>query len=146
MTLKDIEIQIQGTKEHIIKALAHLEYSLNKISKFPTDFDIEDFEFLESLESFTSRFARLSDIISKKLIRSLILKDDPSFTAGFMDSLNQAEKLGFISDAKRWWVIRSLRNKEAHEYTEDDLREFFLTIQKQSHFVIREAKSLLLKI
>ncbi len=146
MTLKDINKQIDSTKSHITKSIKHLEYSLNKINSFPKDFDIEDYEILESFESFTSRFARLSDIMAKKMIRSLILKDDPSFQGGFMDSLNQAEKLGFISDAKKWWIIRSLRNKEAHEYTEEDLRNYFKTIIEYSSFILSEANSLIKKL
>lgn len=146
MTLKDIQKQIQSTKEHIKKALAHLEYSLEKVSKFPSDFDVEDLEVLETFESFTSRFSRLSDIMAKKLIRSLVLKDDPSFSGGLMDFLNQAEKLDLISDANHWWTVRSLRNKEAHEYTEEDLRKYFQTIQTESKFVIDEVKQLLKKL
>lgn len=146
MTLKDIEKHIQDTKVHVEKALKHLEYSLNKVSNFDANYDIEDFEILETFESFTSRFARLSDIMAKKLIRSLVLKDDPSFSGGLMDFLNQAEKLGFISDANHWWVVRSLRNKEAHEYTESDQRKYFETIKAESQFVLSETKNLLKKI
>ena len=146
MTLKDIEKQIHSTRAHIEKALAHLEYSLNKVTSIPDNFDIEDFELLETFESFTSRFARVSDMVAKKLVRSLVLKDDPSFNGGLMDFLNQGEKLGFISDANHWWVIRSLRNKEAHEYTESDLRKYFETIKSESEFVISETKALLKKL
>ena len=60
-----------------------------------------------------------------------------------MDFLNQAEKLNFISDANHWWIIRSLRNKEAYEYTQEDLRKYFQTIQAESLFVINETKNLL---
>jgi len=47
MTLIDIEKQIQATKSHVEKALAHLEYSLNKINLIQTGYDIEDYEILE---------------------------------------------------------------------------------------------------
>lgn len=85
-------------------------------------------------------------VMAKKLIRSLVLKDDPSFNGGLMDFLNQAEKLAFISDANHWWIIRSLRNKEAHEYTEADLKNYFRTIQAESQFVIDETRNLLQKL
>lgn len=146
MTLKDIEKQIQATNSHLNKSLIHLEYSLTKINAISDDYDIEDFEILETFESFTSRFSRVSNIMAKKLVRSLVLKDDPSFVGGLMDFLNQGEKLGFISDANHWWVIRSLRNKEAHEYTEENLRGYFSTIKTESSFVISETKSLLEKL
>lgn len=146
MTLKNLELQIQSTKKHIEKSLSHLEYSLNKVTKISESFDVDDVEILETFESFTSRFARLSDMMAKKLIRSLVIKDDPSFNGGLMDFLNQAEKLGLITDANHWWVIRSLRNKEAHEYTESDLRKYFSTIKHESKFVISETKNLIQKI
>jgi hypothetical protein len=146
MTLKDIEKQIIATKSHLEKALIHLEYSLSKIEKISKDYDIEDFEILETFESFTSRFSRVSDIMAKKLVRSLVLRDDPSFSGGLMDFLNQGEKLAFISDANHWWVIRSLRNKEAHEYTEEDLRGYFSTIKTESIYVIDETRALLKKL
>lgn len=146
MTLKDIQKQILSTKEHVTKALQHLEYSQHKVSKIPTDFDVDDLEILETFESFTSRFSRLSDIMARKLIRSLVLKDDPSFTGGLMDFLNQAEKLGLVSDANHWWIIRSLRNKEAYEYTEEDLKKYFETVRQESQFVVSETKLLLKKL
>jgi hypothetical protein len=146
MILNDLEEQINSTKQHVEKAIRHLEYSYQKIKSIPENFDLEDYELLESYEAFTSRFARLSDIVAKKFIRSLILKDDPSFHGGFMDNLNQAEKLGLISDARQWWTVRSLRNKEAHEYSEDDLRQYFKTIKEQTQFVLKEAKGLLQKL
>ena len=146
MTLNDLSQQIEATKAHTLKSLKHFEFSLGKIKKIPADFDLENLELLETYESFTSRFSRLSDIFSKKLLRSLVLKDDPSFKGGFMDILNQSEKLGFISDARKWWEIRSLSNKEAHEYTDEDLRQYFNEIKRQSSFVIQEVSTLIKKI
>ena len=146
MTLDDVSQQIKATRDHLLKALNHLEFSFKKIGNIADDFDLEDLELLETYESFTSRFSRASDIFSKKLLRSLVLKDDPSFKGGFMDILNQSEKLGFISDARHWWEIRSLRNKEAHEYTEDNLRQYFKEIKTQSLFVIQEIKAIINKI
>jgi hypothetical protein len=146
MTLNDIDIQIQETTPKIAKALSHLQYSLNKVTKFPKNFSVDDLEVLESFESFTSRFSRVSDIFCKKLLRSLILKGDPSFTGSLSDHLNQAEKLGYISNSKHWWAIRSLRNKEAHEYTEEDLKKYFEAIINESKFVISEVELLLSKL
>ncbi len=96
MTLNDIQKQIDETKIHVDKAIKHLEFSLNKINKIPKEFDIDDNNILEIFESFTSRFARLSDIIAKKLIRLLILRDDPSFDGGFMDSLKLKSWILFL--------------------------------------------------
>lgn len=149
MTLNDLEKSIQNEKAKVQKALRHLIYSLNKIQAMGQEIKLEDLEDLEKLEiweSFTSRFSRLSDITSKKLIRSLVLKGDPSFRGSLIDFLNVAEKLGYITNTNRWWAIRSLRNKEAHEYTDEDLVNFFKVIKDESGFLISETENLLKKI
>lgn len=146
MTLNDIEQIIQKEKSSVQKALNHLLYSLKKIEKAESKINLEDLEMLETWESFTSRFSRLSDILSKKLIRALILKGDPSFRGSLIDFLNAAEKFGYVSDAKRWWAIRALRNKEAHEYTDEDLIKFFNDLKSESGFLIQETQNLLKKI
>jgi len=146
MTLTDIQKQIDATMEHVQKVLLYLEFSLKKIDAIPENFDVNDYDLLEVYESFTSRFARLSDIVATKLLRSLVLKDDPSFRGGFMDLLNQAEKLKLISDARTWWVVRSLRSKEAHDYTDDCLKMYFKSIKIHARFILDETKILLKKI
>jgi hypothetical protein len=149
MTLNDLEKLIKTEKIKVQKALTHLDYSLKKIQNMGESIKIEDLEDLEKLEvweSFTSRFSRLSDIVSKKLIRTLILKGDPSFRGSLIDFLNNAEKLGYISNTNRWWAIRSLRNKEAHEYTDEDLINFFKTIRDEAVFLISETENLLKKL
>jgi hypothetical protein len=146
MTLNDIEKIIQSEKLKVQKALNHLQYSLNKIAGLETDIDLENLETLEVWESFTSRFSRLSDIVAKKLVRSLILKGDPSFRGSLIDFLNVAEKLNYITDTKRWWAIRALRNEEAHEYTDEDLIKFFQALKHESDFLISETQNLLTKI
>lgn len=146
MTLNDIEKAIQSEKVKVKKAMAHLLYSFSKLEKLNFKIDLEDLEILEVWESFTSRFSRLSDIVSKKLIRSLVLKGDPSFRGSLVDFLNMAEKFHYISDTNRWWAIRALRNKEAHEYTDQDLINFFKAIKSESEFLILETQNLLKKI
>ena len=149
MTLNDLEKLIKTEKTKVQKALTHLNYSLKKIQNMGEDIKIEDLEDLEKLEvweSFTSRFSRLSDIVSKKLIRTLILRGDPSFRGSLIDFFNNAEKLGYISNTNRWWAIRSLRNKEAHEYTDEDLINFFNSIKDEAVFLISETENLLKKL
>jgi flagellar motor switch protein FliM len=61
---------LQKNKQDVTKALHHLEYSFKKIQSF--DFRKTDWseEELETLESFSSRFARCSDLILSRLLRS----------------------------------------------------------------------------
>ena len=93
---------------------------------------------LETWESFISRFSRLTDIFLKRFIRSLILREDPAFRGSFLDHLNQAEKLAFISDANKWWEIRRLRDTEAHEYTDSEILALFQLVLDQADFIVED--------
>ncbi len=112
------------------KALEYLEYSFAKIAKLP-DVPAElDQESLETWESFTARFARVADIFMAKYLRAKIIQEDPAFRGTLRDFVNQGAKIGLIEDVEIWMVIRSLRNISAHEYSEDELHEFFLQLKK----------------
>jgi hypothetical protein len=124
------------------RALTHLEYSFKKVRDF--DFTRLDWseEELETLESFSSRFARSSDLIVSRLLRSLALASDPAFRGTLIDLLNFAEKQGWISSAKIWFRIRELRNVAAHEYTTEDLNKLLRELVQLTP-VIFETQSLL---
>ncbi len=107
------------------KSLERLRYSHQKVIKLSTETEKLTEDELGDWESFTSRFARASDLFLSKLLRALVLRDDPGFQGGFRDFLDRAEKLGYISSADIWMEIRELRNTTAHEYTEEDLAENF---------------------
>lgn len=115
-----------STREALLKALNHLEYSYQKILKNELVKKSEwSEEELETLESFSSRFARSSDIFLSKYLRTLALETDPAFRGTFIDTLNLAEKMNWISSARQWTRIRELRNVAAHEYTQEDLQSLF---------------------
>jgi hypothetical protein len=82
------------------------------------------FEVEESLDALTSKFARVSDIFTQKVLKSLILltrEDAPTF----VDRMNLCEKLGVISSATDLIEIRDLRNQIAHEYLTENLTEIY---------------------
>ncbi len=124
MMSKQSELVI-SYKRKLLKALAHLEYSFNKIQKLPEDSSTLDEESLEVWESFSARFSRVSDLFLTKYVRAMVLKNDPGFEGSLRDFVNQGEKLGIVDDAEVWMEIRSLRNISAHDYTEEELTEFF---------------------
>lgn len=116
--LRDISVRLE-------KALQHLEYSFNKIKKLPDDLSLMDDEIMETWESFSSRFSRVSDIFIVQFLRTKIAIDEPGFKGSTRDYLNKAEKLNLITNAKTWVTIRELRNVEAHEYNDEDLTAFY---------------------
>lgn len=109
------------------KAAGHLRYSYAKVSRFDFKKSWSE-EELETLESFSSRFARYSDLIVSRYFRLLIKDKDPAFRGSTIDLLNMAEKYGWISSALTWRRIRELRNIAAHEYAADDYRSLYTEV------------------
>lgn len=103
----------------ILKAKKHLEYSYQKVLKISLSKELGE-EELETLESFSSRFSRISDLYIAKYFRVLMLEKDPAFRGSVVDLLNQAEKYSWISSSEKWLRIRELRNLAAHEYAAID--------------------------
>lgn len=75
-------------------------------------------EWADIVQSFTSRFGRLQDIISKQLFKTLILLEG-SEAGSLIDILNMMEKQGILADVLVWQRLRKLRNELAHEYLDD---------------------------
>ncbi len=128
-------------RQDVALALKHLEYSFNKLQSFNfarTDWSEEE---LVVLESFSSRFARSSNVIISRLLRSYALASDPAFRGTLIDLLNLAEKQNWIASAKTWYRIRELRNIAAHEYTIEDFNVLLLELMRLTPTLL-EAKRL----
>ncbi|MCK4870040.1 MAG: hypothetical protein KAS93_02910 [Gammaproteobacteria bacterium] len=118
-------------KRKLEKALQHLAYSYNKVQQLPEDAKLLDEEQLETWESFAARFSRVADIFLTQYLRTIILISDPGFKGTLRDQLNQAEKSSIIEDTKNWLTIREIRNITAHDYSENDLTNFFKQLKLQ---------------
>lgn len=108
---------------------ARLEYSYKKALKIKLKGDLND-EQLEVLESFSSRFARYSDLIVARYLRLLAQENDPAFRGSVMDVINIAEKFEWIDDANIWKRIRELRNVAAHQYEAEDYKKLYKELLK----------------
>ena len=85
------------------------------------------FESEESLDALSSKYSRVSDIYTQKVIKTLLFllrEDAPTF----LDRMNLCEKLGIISSAEELIAIRDLRNIIAHEYLSENLVEIYREI------------------
>jgi hypothetical protein len=81
-------------------------------------------EELEKYELLTSRFSRVSDILTQKVFRTILkLLQEDAFT--IIDIANFMEKIGLIDNANNLISLRSLRNSIAHEYKEEDILILF---------------------
>lgn len=95
------------------QALPSFERSLVKCRDFDFSSPIS-FEIEESLDALSSKFSRLSDIYTQKILKTILFllrEDAPTF----LDRVNLCEKLGIIPSADEMIAIRDLRNTIAHE-------------------------------
>lgn len=107
----------------LVDARDVLMYSFNKCSAIGIR-DVYEPEQLESFESFTGRFARLSDILIQKIFR-LVDELDLDSQGTVRDRINRAEKKELIASADVFIEIRVVRNDIAHEYLPEAIREIF---------------------
>lgn len=129
--MTNLETLLTTQRRKLTKALTHLDYSFNKVRGLPYDTEKLDEESLETWESFSARFSRVSDIFLTRYLRTMILINDPGFSGSLRDFVNQAEKLGIVDNANAWMAIRELRNISAHDYSESDLTAFFERLLKE---------------
>lgn len=119
---------LDSYRSKLLKAIGHLEYSYQKVAKLPFEFKMLDEESLETWESFLARFARVADIFLSKYLRHYVELKEPGFRGTFIDSLNQAEKMGLLDQTDLWIEIRRLRNVTAHEYHEEAFNDYIARI------------------
>ena len=79
---------------------------------------------LESFEALTARFARLSDLLVQKALRTMDAIDLED-QGTVRDRIHRAEKKGIVKSADTLVRIRMLRNDFAHEYKPKTILEIF---------------------
>jgi hypothetical protein len=117
------------------QALPSFERSLVKCRDLDFSLPIS-FETEESLDALSSKFSRVSDIFTQKVLKSLIFvlrEDAPTF----LDRMNLCEKLGIIPSAEELIAIRDLRNIIAHEYLSENLVEIYMEIIELSDGLLK---------
>lgn len=106
-------------------AAEHLQYSTERCRNLVGQEALSP-EQLERLESLTSRFARLSDLLIQRVFR---LVDEIELTGGgsLLDRIYRAEKRGW-ANAPELINIRELRNLIAHEYATEKMLEIYSAV------------------
>lgn len=119
-------LQLDEHLKALDKSLETLDYSYEKCSRIGEK-DHYDLEEQESYEALTSRFARTSDILTQKILKTLyiLMQED---IRSIIDGANFLEKLEVIESADDLLNIRELRNQIAHEYVDQDLPTLFSDI------------------
>ena len=91
-------------------------------------------EGMDAFESFTSRFARVSDILFNKVFRSIYYLENGE-NATWLDVIAFMEKKNIIEDFNNARIIKETRNDIVHEYTVEDLMELFNAVREQTPFL-----------
>ena len=107
-------------------AVESLKLSFRKCEKIGIKQEY-NFDEQESFDSFTSKFARTSDIYTQKILKTIfiLLRENPK---SFIDKANLAEKLEIIPSAENLISIRDLRNEIVHEYMLEELPRIYKEI------------------
>jgi hypothetical protein len=130
---------LRSELEALVRATLSLGKSLDKCSQLKPS-PRQSFEAEESFDALTSKFARCSDILTQKVLKTLVFlvrEDAPTF----IDRMNLCEKLGAIPSAKSLVEIRDLRNTIAHEYAVDDLLDLYAETLSLSPELLEAAKA-----
>ena len=109
----------------LVLAATHLQYSIARCADLIGQDHLPP-EQLERLESLTSRFARVADLLTQRVFR---LFDEIELTgpSTVLDRIYRAEKRGWL-DASQMINIRELRNMIAHEYAAEKMTEIFAAV------------------
>jgi len=86
-------------------------------------------EEFDKLENLSSRYARTTDMLVNKVLRSIdTVESDDIGTV--IDIMNRAEKRGIVTSAEILHTVKDLRNNIVHEYKISEITRFFEAVQK----------------
>lgn len=124
MTTPHLQRLLQQNLADLAAARRHLDFSTARVADLPDDLRGVSEASLESAEAFTSRFARVVDLLVNKVLRSLDLVElQPRGT--LLDVVNGAERRGFVESAGALREFKAVRNEVAHDYAAHRLPEIF---------------------
>jgi uncharacterized protein YutE (UPF0331/DUF86 family) len=92
-------------------------------------------EEFDKLENLTSRYARTTDMLVNKVLRSIDTVESEDIGA-IIDIMNRAEKRGIVSSAELLHTIKDLRNNIVHEYKITEITRFFADVQKYTPLLL----------
>jgi hypothetical protein len=130
MKINNTENVLRQSLHDLRLARDHLDYSYSQIAILPQDIAEFSPDQLESVEAFTSRFARVVDLLVNKVLRALDrLELLPQ--GSLLDVINRAEKRLFVESSVTLREMKEVRNIIAHDYTGERISELFLYCSEQ---------------
>jgi len=119
-------------------ALKQFEYSVDACSNFRLEVEFSEPD-LEKMEAYTARFARLLDIYTQKILKSIDILEGYGADS-LRDILNRSAKSGIISSEIDLLIWRILRNEIAHNYIPSEQRRIFFEVMQISSKLIESVK------
>jgi hypothetical protein len=110
--------------DELRRALDHLRFSANACEKIADSQPDLSEDQLILVEAFTSRFARVTDLLVRKVLRALD-QVEWSESGTLLDVALRAEKRGLVDSVDWLREIKDLRNRISHDYAGDQLPDIF---------------------
>lgn len=121
------------------RALGHLVYSANACADLEPDEPAPSEAALARIEAFTSRFARVIDLMSKRVLRAIDRFE--MYEAGtLLDVANRAEKRGMIESVDWLRELKDTRNRISHDYAGDRLPEILAYCREELPSLLASCK------
>lgn len=108
--------------DELARARRHLDHSYGRVVRVPANLETVSPDELESVEAFTSRFARTVDLLVNKVLRCLDRVELLS-PGTLLDTVNRAEQRGLVERATLLREMKDVRNIIAHDYAGAQLAE-----------------------
>jgi hypothetical protein len=119
-------------------ALKQFEYSMNACASFNLEFEFSETD-LEKMEAYAARFARLLDIYTQKILKTIDVLEGYG-NGSLRDILNRSAKSGIISNEIDLLHWRILRNEIAHDYIPTEQRRIFFEVMQISSKLLQSIK------
>jgi hypothetical protein len=122
MTAPDTRAWLRAALEDLAQARGHLAYSSARVAGLDFSGVAPTAEQLERVEAYTSRFARVVDLLANRALRALD-RHELIGKGTVLDVLHRAEKRGLIDDAEGFRALKEVRNVIAHDYSGAELTQ-----------------------
>jgi len=107
-------------------------YEQTNAIELKKEYTVEEFNNFENL---TSRYARTTDMLVNKVLRSIDTVEMEDIGT-IIDIMNRAEKRGIVSSAELLRAVKDLRNSIAHEYNVTEFPGFFADVLKYTPILL----------
>jgi hypothetical protein len=138
--MKKIHIDILQENINILNLSAgwvQRSYEQTKSIEKNENYTAEEFD---KLENQASRYARTTDMLVNKVLRSIDTVESEDIGT-IIDIMNRAEKRGIVQSAGLLHIIKDLRNNIVHEYKIAEITRFFAEVIKYTPILLEIIKN-----